>query len=1077
MERFHRDASPPRVALVLATCLVLLLSGRTLAHGSASRAESLQERIEVLRLRADYAAAADVARQLVALRAADSDAAPFEIVDAEILLETMQHVAGLPRAAQRELALADSLADVGELLQDEGKYSEAIDIHERQLDIRRRLLGRNHTEVADTLIWLSEGYRWQGDLSAAESLYREALAARREQLGDEHPDVAVAVNGLGWMLYGVGDYAGAEALYREALAIARRALGDEHRHISIYLDNLAQALARQGDYAAAEPLYNEALAIKLNVCGSDHPLVATTLSNLARLLRATGDYTRAESLYREALSIRRKSLGADHPRVAVSLRALAELLRIRGDYAEAELLHREALDMSRSLLGEVHPNVALSLGDLSLLMHERGDLAAAEPLCRQALAMKRRLHGDSHPEVATSLNNLGGILADKGDYEAAEACYDQALEIRLALFGTPHTYVAQSLNNAAHLAHLQDRIADAESLYVAALSMRRELLGESHPDVAASLMNLAEVAADGADCSRRETILAEAARAYDAARLRAGFGMGRSTFLGSPYPRLAAARLALGRNGEAWPAAEKSLARTLADLLVTAEKRDLTQIESAREDSLEALLCSLEREVATYRQAAAGDSTGDSTRRAEAALDALLEAEALWCAFQEEVAAAHPVTEGQIYTLEHVQSCLPEGRVVIGWLDEEVRRGNYESWCYAIRDSGPVWWRKAGTPQGGPGSGSPFEAVRSFRAGLANPESSPMDLRRQSRDLWRERIEPLLPALRGVTELVVIPSGAMLGVPVESLARHDGVTLGDLFSVSYTPSATIHTWLVERETGVTGRGVLLVGDPPYCASHAAAMESEEGMLLASAEASPDADVLRMAVAGNEQALRGLPRLHGTREEVASVAAVCDDATALLGAEATEQELARLVETGVLGEFMAIHLATHALVDEERPERSALVLSQVDLPDPLEAAMAGTRIYDGLLTAEEILREWEMSADLVTLSACQTGLGREVRGEGFVGFAHAFLQAGARSLVVSLWEADDRATSLLMQRFYENWLGKYDDEQGGKAGEPMSKAEALREAKRHIRTYTNEYGHRPYEHPFYWSAFILIGDPT
>jgi len=198
-------------------------------------------------------------------------------------------------------------------------------------------------------------------------------------------------------------------------------------------------------------------------------------------------------------------------------------------------------------------------------------------------------------------------------------------------------------------------------------------------------------------------------------------------------------------------------------------------------------------------------------------------------------------------------------------------------------------------------------------------------------------------------------------------------------------------------------------------------------------------------------------------------------TLLVGPDASEQEMVRLAETERLKDFKTIHFATHAFVDNEQPERSALILSRANLPDALEAAIAGTRIYDGLVTAKEIVREWKLDADLVTLSACETGLGKVVGGEGYVGFAHAFLQAGARSLVVSLWKVEDRATSLLMQRFYENWAGRYTDKRHDKKGKPMSKAEALQEAKQYVRTYTDNNGERPFEHPYFWSAFILIGD--
>jgi len=131
--------------------------------------------------------------------------------------------------------------------------------------------------------------------------------------------------------------------------------------------------------------------------------------------------------------------------------------------------------------------------------------------------------------------------------------------------------------------------------------------------------------------------------------------------------------------------------------------------------------------------------------------------------------------------------------------------------------------------------------------------------------------------------------------------------------------------------------------------------------------------------------------------------------------------------------------------------------------------------DGLVTAKEIVREWDLDADLVTLSACETGLGRKVSGEGHIGFAHALFQAGARSLLVSLWKVEDRATAMFMRRFYENLFGEYDGERAGHTGESMSKAEALREAKFWLRDYVDDSGHRPYEHPYYWSAFVLIGD--
>jgi CHAT domain-containing protein len=166
---------------------------------------------------------------------------------------------------------------------------------------------------------------------------------------------------------------------------------------------------------------------------------------------------------------------------------------------------------------------------------------------------------------------------------------------------------------------------------------------------------------------------------------------------------------------------------------------------------------------------------------------------------------------------------------------------------------------------------------------------------------------------------------------------------------------------------------------------------------------------------------------------------------------------------------------------------------------------GEPYLEGRLTAGEVLEFWKLDCDLVTLSACESALGRKGGGDGLLGFAQAFLLAGSRSVCLSLWQVDDTATALLMDRFYRNLLGKRSD-----GVKPMGKAEALREAKLWLRTLTASEAlerlgaltqgvvrgerparqemqavprpegaakdSRPYAHPRYWAAFILIGDP-
>jgi CHAT domain-containing protein len=162
-------------------------------------------------------------------------------------------------------------------------------------------------------------------------------------------------------------------------------------------------------------------------------------------------------------------------------------------------------------------------------------------------------------------------------------------------------------------------------------------------------------------------------------------------------------------------------------------------------------------------------------------------------------------------------------------------------------------------------------------------------------------------------------------------------------------------------------------------------------------------------------------------------------------------------------------------------------------------LEGKRPIDGRLKAADVLRDWKLDADLVTLSACETALGKYSGGEGYLGFSQALFVAGARSVLLSNWKVDDRATALLMRRFYENLLGH--------DGRSMSKADALAEAKRWLRNLSVEDVEklmadlpkgfpdgtrgvrreistardaktpRPFQHPYYWSSFVLIGDAS
>jgi CHAT domain-containing protein len=365
-----------------------------------------------------------------------------------------------------------------------------------------------------------------------------------------------------------------------------------------------------------------------------------------------------------------------------------------------------------------------------------------------------------------------------------------------------------------------------------------------------------------------------------------------------------------------------------------------------------------------------------------------------------------------------------------------------------------------------------YHLLRDPRAG------STLERQNAIAQLRRLRLESLLAHLRvhdglpAVRHLLVAPTGWAASVPLEVLTTD--------YRVSYVPSGSTFARLRQQARPLSGTSLLALGDPAFTRRPDPRPET----LIV--QRGPDADPLP-----------------GARREVAALAALVPGATVLLGSDASEQRLDELIGQGKLKYYRLIHLATHGQVNWEQPELSSVLLARDNLPDPLRQAQRSRKVYTGDLTVATIRGEWKnaLDADLVVLSACVTGLGTESHGDGMLGFAQAFLSRGARCVVLSRWYVSDDATALLMRRFYQNLLGKRDG-----LKKALGRAEALEEARNWLRNLSRKEagaavaslprgtvkplpgtgktadprpmppGEKPYAHPYYWSAFVLIGDP-
>jgi CHAT domain-containing protein/Tfp pilus assembly protein PilF len=323
------------------------------------------------------------------------------------------------------------------------------------------------------------------------------------------------------------------------------------------------------------------------------------------------------------------------------------------------------------------------------------------------------------------------------------------------------------------------------------------------------------------------------------------------------------------------------------------------------------------------------------------------------------------------------------------------------------------------------------EQIETIRFAILDPGQGISDFFTQAGNtLYNELIKPAEPFLSRKSKLIIIPDGVLNYLPFEVLLNENkkpdaAASYSDIpylvrkYPISYGQSASVLKTLIaqnvkEGESFSENKKLLAFGDPVY----------EDTLANSHAK---------------------YPRLKFSGEEVNQIATFFNNGSAkiYLRKDATEENVK---QDGEIGKFNYIHFATHGNIDEVKPDLSSLVLTQDNNSEE-----------DGFLQASEIFN-LKLNADLVVLSACQTGMGKLIRGEGIIGLTRAFMYAGSPAVMVSLWSVSDASTATLMGEFYKNLIKK-----------KLSKTDALRNAQ--ITLLKDE----KFAHPFYWAPFVLLGD--
>ena len=335
-----------------------------------------------------------------------------------------------PNDRRSEIALADSLHGLGNVLVGEGHYPEAARSFRDALALQHQLYGEKHDDIARTLEDLAAALDNNDDLKEALPLMRTAVRMQRELHGDApHPDVAEAVGVLGVMLEENGDYDEAESMDRESIDLKHRLYGDKHPLIALGLNNLGNILQDKHELAESEATYRQALEMERELLGAVHPEVANTLNNIAFVQYDRGDTQGALATEREALAVYQKLFKGDHPNTAQVMNRIGYWLTLEGKYPEAEHDLRNALAMRRRLFDDKHPEVASSLENLAILLVATHSYPEALTSARSAQAILTKELSADHWRTAIAESAAGAALTGLGNYTEAEKALNHSYEI------------------------------------------------------------------------------------------------------------------------------------------------------------------------------------------------------------------------------------------------------------------------------------------------------------------------------------------------------------------------------------------------------------------------------------------------------------------------------------------------------------------------------------------------------------------------------------------------------------------------------------------------------------------------
>lgn len=976
-------------------------------------------------------------------------------------LDTAQQLLSIP---EDDLLLAEIYNLRGSMAMLEDQLDAAQDWYTQSLGIRETYLGPESDLVADTYNNLGAVYYRKQLYDEALLMHQQALTIRQKILTAPHPDLGTSYNNLAACYYDLGYLEEALQYNQQALEQRLESFGPNHPSVADSYNNMGNCYFDLYDLGQAIRFHEEALKIRKEL--EQTLAVADSYNNLGNCWLESGDYNRAINAFQEGLQLYRRELSEDNLSVAEVAANLGNAYLQLGDAPNAQNQLQLAAIIITQQLGKEAPNLIPVLMNQGLAYGRLGDNEAARIAFEQAISNIQKYLGPAHPLLATSYNNLGNLFFRQGNYPAATASYQNALKRIEGAEVIDQKERATCLMNLGNCAFEQGGYKKALSWYQKAQqSFQKPLL---LPDLQ---LNIANNEASTLGALGQENLAIDRLVTLKEAYLSANLSPSLKQIdlhltLGQLYEQSGQLLLAL----EAYEAAALLLESLLTRYQTLAAKR---QIRTQYYDLYEkGIACAWQLAGTENPQPAFLERAFQLSERSKALLireasnknqarsfagvpDSLLEKEAK---LQADLVQAEQLRYEQAHLLDSNS---------LEALDYQIlqQKSAYEQLVLTLEKAYPSYYQlkydfnpsalaeiQAQLPNSERGLLSFFvgdsavyafclteKAIQLFSLerkelerdviqlwdGISNFTSAQVAddytiyaqiYAERAYRLFQQLIQPIEAKIQLPEALVVVPDGVLCYLPFDLLVRTE-VDSADLFRFHQ------YDYLI-RDYQLSYA---------YSATQWLQLQQQERQ---------KARYQWLGFAPNFSGQNELLKpLFFNSKEVQNIAKVLWDKRTFLGKAAQIKTFEQFAN-----QTQILHLATHGMANAFQSDFAYLAFASLDTSASL--------LYTQNLYAMQL-----DALELVVLSACETGLGEAQPGEGIISLAHAFTYAGAASIITTLWSIDDQKTADIMLLFYKNL----------KKGLP--KDAALRQARLdYLATYKSTYAH-----PFYWAAFVPLGN--